>query len=72
MMVRLEELNAFGSNGFNADDTSAIAAEASDPTEMPLLHAKCKGAVFGGTVGSGKNTALQLTLVLQSRPLGAS
>ena len=63
MMVRLEELNALGSNGFNsADDTAAIEAEATAiQTEYAAVasRAKWKGnAVFGGTVevSFGKNT----------------
>ena len=79
MMVRLEELNALGSNGFNsADDTAAIAAEATAiQTEYAAVasRAKWKGnAVFGGTVevSFGKTRMpSQLTQALHrlSRPL---
>ena len=63
MIVRLEELNALGSNGLNsAEDTAAIAAEAGKIlTEYAAVttRATWKGAtVFGGTktVGFGRNT----------------
>ena len=63
MIVRLEELNALGSNGLNSDeDTAAILAEASKIiTEYAAVttRATWKGnTVFGGskTVGFGRNT----------------
>ena len=66
MMVRLEELNALGSNGLNsADDTAAIDAEADAilvEYAAVITRATWKGkAVFGATsgvaasVGFGKN-----------------
>ncbi|MDA7470116.1 flagellin [Planktomarina temperata] len=66
LVVRLEELNALGENGFsNADDQSAIDAEGvAIVAEITALqtNAKYKGkSIFGGTtsVGVGKNnTAL--------------
>ena len=66
LVVRLEELNALGENGFsNADDQSAIDAEGvAIVAEIAALQANAlyKGnAIFGGTtsVGVGKNnTAL--------------
>jgi flagellin len=69
MVVRLEELNALGSNAFNsADDKAAIAAEAQKiVTEIASIQtgAKYKGkSLFGSTttIGTGKNnTDLSVT-----------
>jgi len=70
MVVRLEELNALGENGFNSGaDTAALAAEADKIlTEFTAVQTRAtwKGnAIFGGTnnVAFGRNTdAVNITL----------
>ena len=70
MVVRLEELNALGENGFNSGaDTAALSAEAAKIlTEFTAVQTRAtwKGnAIFGGTnnVAFGRNTdAVDITL----------
>ena len=70
MVVRLEELNALGENGFNSGaDTAALAAEAAKIlTEFTAVQTRAtwKGnAIFGGSnsVAFGRNTdAVNITL----------
>jgi flagellin len=70
MVVRLEELNALGENGFNSGaDTAALSAEAGKIlTEFTAVQTRAtwKGnAIFGGTnsVAFGRNTdAVNITL----------
>ena len=70
MVVRLEELNALGENGFNSGaDTAALSAEAAKIlTEFTAVQTRAtwKGnAIFGGTnnVAFGRNTdAVNITL----------
>ena len=70
MVVRLEELNALGENGFNSGaDTAALEAEATKIlTEFTAVQTRAtwKGnAIFGGTnnVAFGRNTdAVNITL----------
>jgi len=70
MVVRLEELNALGENGFNSGaDTAALAAEAGKIiTEFEKVQSRAtwKGNdIFGGTnnVAFGRNTdAVDITL----------
>ena len=75
MMVRLEELNALGSNGLNSTaDIAAIAAEAGKIiTEWAAVttRSKWKGqTVFGGakTVGFGRNGGTAITVNAGTAP----
>lgn len=75
MIVRLEELNALGSNGLNsAQDTAAILAEATEIlTEYGNVTTRAtwkSKTVFGGasTVGFGRNTGTATTVNAGSAP----